>query len=428
MIGNFNEIKKEFEDTLIYSQAYPFRLNCKQLLKDWEIAKSQFIEAFGGTIWRSSEPIKVKLSEDLRRRTFNRFIEEVYREGLLYDDDFYSFLNDNIAGFFENRVVKGFPKYNIKPGSKLLKSFKKFQSNQSILRWVQDTASKYIQEDKVEGYLYLSVDPRDFLTLSENNSNWTSCHSLDGDYRAGNLSFMVDNTTIIAYIANKEKEKLKCTPNQIKCHNKKWRMLVHTNLDTNIYYSRPYPFEHETLLNIVHETISSLFFKDKLFTRPIKALSMCSFLKDNKESFLLSENERDWTPINKERANKGHLYKIYRIKDKINYKSHIGFADLIDSSVYIPTVSLKMDDKEDIDMFNIEIGKLPICPCCGEEVVTKTNSFLCDLCIAEKDADVDFYCFCSGCGAHIYEDDEAIERNGEIYCAACQAGIAGLEY
>ena len=59
-----------------------------------------------------------------------------------------------------------------------------------------------VAENKIEGYLYLSVDPRDFLTLSENDSNWYSCQSLDGDYRSGDLSYMVDGTTIVAYLAN----------------------------------------------------------------------------------------------------------------------------------------------------------------------------------------------------------------------------------
>ena len=28
----------------------------------------------------------------------------------------------------------------------------------------------------------------DYLSLSENAFNWRSCHALDGEYRAGNLS------------------------------------------------------------------------------------------------------------------------------------------------------------------------------------------------------------------------------------------------
>lgn len=98
-------------------------------------------------------------------------------------------MRDNKGGFFDNRVLLPYPSFNIPLGSKLSKSFKRFINSQEIVRWAQDTASRYMQENKIEGYLYLSIHPLDFLTISENNENWWSCQSLDGDYRSGNLSY-----------------------------------------------------------------------------------------------------------------------------------------------------------------------------------------------------------------------------------------------
>ena len=46
-----------------------------------------------------------------------------------------------------------------------------------------------LQDVKVSGDLVLSVHPLDYLSISDNNHNWYSCHSLDGEYGAGNLGY-----------------------------------------------------------------------------------------------------------------------------------------------------------------------------------------------------------------------------------------------
>lgn len=417
----------------MYSQAYPFDINAEQTLRKWLETKQSIIDLFGGkTYWRSERPIKVKLSDELRRRRFDEFLDACVDNDLIQDDDFYFFLKDNREGFFENRVVKDLPERNIHKGSKLLKSFKHFISDKELTRWVQDTASTYIQQDKIEGYLYLSVDPRDFLTLSENNSKWTSCHSLDGDYRAGNLSYMVDRTTVIAYIASGNKENLKCMPRSIKWFDKKWRMLVHINKAGNVYYNKQYPFQHEVLLDITDRAVMDKFFpkQKNSFTGPMDIGIRKIILPTGEETTL----ERNM------------MYsggKIYDTRDVIDLRNYIGYPDLIKSSNYTPIVSVLselhrqyrdeefeetgLEDDAFHRAFDITIGDKVPCPCCGEEYLRKDNSFLCNTCIAENDADEDFYCFCSGCGRHLYDDDEYVVVGDEIYCEACEKEMAGME-
>lgn len=433
MIGDFDLIKREFESILSYSQAYPFEIDSEQTLRAWLDAKQPIIDLFGGlTYWRSERPIKVKLSDELRRRRFDEFLDECVDNDLIQDDEFYFFLKDNREGFFENKVVKDFPERNIHKGSKLLKSFKHFISDREITRWIQDTASTYIQQDKIEGYLYLSVDPRDFLTLSENDSKWTSCHSLDGDYRAGNLSYMVDKTTIIAYIASGNKEHFKCMPGFMKWFDKKWRMLVHINKDGVIYYNKQYPFQHEVLLDITDRAVVDKFFpkQKNSFTGPMD-IGFREIIMPTGETELLDRNM---------------MYagsKIYDAKDVINLRNCLGYHDLIKSRNYTPIVSVlnslyqkyrdEMFDETSLEddafhrAFDITIGDKVPCPCCGEEYLQRDNSFLCDMCIAENDADEDFYCFCSGCGRHIYDDDEYVVIGDEIYCESCEREMAGME-
>ena len=87
--------------------------------------------------------------------------------------------------FYDNIVTDS--DYSPAPkGMKLVRAFKYFEKNKIVLEEIQNLASRYLQEDKVKGTLCFSVHPLDFLSLSENTYNWRSCHSLDGEYRAGN--------------------------------------------------------------------------------------------------------------------------------------------------------------------------------------------------------------------------------------------------
>ena len=437
MIGrydiNLKQMQEDIETILTYSQDYPFDLNAEQLTLQWVSAKQEFIRTFGGkTVWRSAEPIHIILTDDMKKHRFNDFVNILAANGMLNynagDISFEDFIKDNSQGFFTNKVVQSYPELKIYPGSKLIKSFKKFVPDQNIVRWIQDTASQFIQEDKVLGYLYLSVDPRDFLTLSENNENWTSCHSLDGDYRAGNLSYMVDNTTLIAYLADENQEQLKCMPEGMLWNSKKWRMLLHTNLSSIVYYDKQYPYSHDLLLNTVYETINTLFFNRELCG--LEEVGFKSILKGSK----------------KKKVDLGtnciyFLGCIDRTNRLIDVKGYNGYMDLIASNTYSPIVSVTSNGVKNItnttvcseqerkvfhDVFGIKIGKPVICPSCGKRHLARTNSFLCEYCIAEKDADTNFYCTCSSCGHHIYDTDDMYIFKDQVYCKSCYNGI--IEY
>lgn len=418
-LTGISEIQKDVEKILVYSQDYPFYLDASILMQQWKQAKAPFIEKFGGTIWKSEKIIQAPLSEKDKKDKFNEFLSYIQRT--LSMEEFDDFLRQNYEGFFSNRVIKDYPSKRIRQGAKLVKSFKHFVHDEDMIRWAQDLASEYIQEDKIEGYLYLSVDPRDFLTLSENNANWGSCHSLDGDFRAGNLSYMVDNTTFIAYIANEKQERLRCMPQGMVWNSKKWRMLVHINESSTIYYNKQYPFHSGELLNTADAVITSLFSPKQEFVNPIRygfrTINLGEYETGLSNNYLISPAS-----------------DVYDTKEVINDTDHLGFVDLISSSSYAPIINLPLDNERQCieaddrkkvfhDTFDIKIGGQVVCPCCGERFIERDDSFLCEMCIAEKDADEDFYCICAGCGGRIYEDEEIIEIKGDYYCERCHNGM-----
>lgn len=426
---DLQKIQKDFEGIIKYSQNYNFNLNSERLIRQWKTAKQPFIDAFGGkTIWRSGEKISLKLTEEAKEERFQTFLEELCSKGLL-SCELDSFLQDNKNGFFSNKVVKENPIYGVHQGSKLVKSFKHFFPNDnSSIRIAQDIASKFIQEDKIEGELFLSVDPRDFLTISENNCQWRSCHALDGDYRAGNINYMVDNTTLIAYISNGIDEQLLCMPKGMLWNSKKWRMLVHTNLSTNIYFSKPYPYKHNMLQEIIFDTVKEVLFPEK------------------KEEFNLLRNGT----FNKVSLSDGTEYYIdspmiaiantaFDMRDCIDTSDSLGFVDIVLSSSYLPIIAVNRKeyyrcssdifrwkyDKQKVNesfkkVFYTKIGKKAFCPCCGINTLNYDEFLVCEDCLENNGIDGDNYCFCSICGRRIYNEDEAIkDEEGLYYCDDC---------
>lgn len=416
---DLEKIQNDFESILVHSQDYPFYLDAKNLLSQWREAKNDIIASFNGElIIRSDKPIRIYLSEDQRRKRFNEFLADLDTNGIL-TAEFEAFLRDNEKGFFDNKVLLPYPSFNIPLGSKLSKSFKRFLTNKETIRWVQDTASRYIQENKIEGYLYLSIHPIDFLTISENNENWWSCQTLDGDFRTGNISYMVDKTTIIAYLASGKQEHLKCLPKGMTWNSKKWRMLLHTDGESNIYYNRQYPYESKELLQLVHNMIIKYLKND--IDQPF----------DYGFKVIQTQWGGDQLPYNQIYAGG----RIHDTRDVVDVSGYLGYSDLIHSSTYAPIIAVnkekmfvyneERDKNQNIeqaffnDAFKIKIGEKPICPCCGVEHLNRENSFLCEYCIAEKEADEDFYLTCNSCYHRIYDEDEIYWMDDRPYCKEC---------
>ena len=422
---DLQKMQRDLESIICYSQDYPFSLNAKNLIDEWYTQKRKLIDTLfnGKVIIRSSHPIKIYLSEKQKQSRFNEFIN-ILDEQKVLTTEFESFLRDNEKGFFDNRVLLPYPSFNIPLGSKLSKSFKKFIDDSDTVRLAQDTASRFIQENKIEGYLYLSVHPLDFLTISENNEEWSSCHSLDGDYRAGNLSYMVDQTTIIAYLADDKMEHLRCLPTDMTWNSKKWRMLIHTDGIHNIYYNRQYPYESEALLNEVYKMVNVLM--NEIMYPPINY---------GFNAIQNSQGKIDLLTYNQLCAGG----RIFDTRDIIDVKDYLGYSDLLLSKSYTPIVSLNKDlffdyienrhygREQEIETFNkvfkIKVGEQVICPCCGKEFIKRGDSFLCENCIAENDADEDFYLKCDGCGHRIYEEDEIFWMDDRPYCKKCHIEI-----
>lgn len=412
------EIKQQFSDVIRYSQNIPYP-EVDDLFDRWLSGKRDFIEAFDGQLIHEVGKVTFHFDETTKKDRFEHFINYVYE--LTDDYTFYEFLKHNQDGFFANLVDapwitrdgKSIPK-----GMKLLKSFKYFEKNPRHLEEIQNMASRIIQENKVEGTLCFSVHPLDYLSISENSYNWRSCHALDGEYRAGNLSYMVDNTTVICYLKGIDNVELPSFPANVLWNSKKWRVLLYVSNSWDIIFAgKQYPFGSDAGMDIVKDKFLKLIRKD-----PYAYCDWISPIADEVED------------------NKGNIYELNydyiwmrgdlkRLTDVVkDGPGSLQFNDVLRSSVYKPHYTayrnvdwLKQYDEE------IVVGGRCKCLRCNSSWITNPETMQCDDCELEYGVEEnDVYGHCDCCDCRIVLDDaysvgwdRVCENCYEEYCFDC---------
>lgn len=431
------QIQRDIESVIKYSQEYPFDVDMHDIVNQWYRSKKFFIDTFGGQPIKriTKEPLSFTLSPQEKGSIFTNMIDDIEQHGQLFsynEEEDYTlndFLHENETGFFNNRVVVDHPSLKIRKNMKLLKCFKYFLPDFTTTRNIQDVASRYIQEDRITGHLYLSVHPLDFLSMSENNCGWRTCQSLDGDFRAGVINYMLDDTTFMAYLADEEDDKLRPFPDGMLWNSKKWRVLLHTNqFESIIYYNRQYPYNSDTLLACVHQYIYSHISNG---FRPPETIGFKHFKVGRKEV----DSTFNYIYMPERQC-------IYDTRETIDESGSLGYTDLCYSSDFVPMASTLQSnlsnyhrvcfeadsEREDWDKafheeFDISIGKRYKCLKCGSGDLKRFNSFLCEDCIVEEDLDEDNYMKCDCCGRRIYPDDQFYDIDEEKLCETCYDAI-----
>lgn len=124
--------------------------------------------------------------------------------------------------------------------------------------------SQCLNQKVLKGDLCISIHPLDYMTMSDNASDWSSCMSWEnnGDYRLGTVEMMNSSYVVVAYLKGKEDYKFfdysGNTYFEYSWNNKKWRSLFVVT-DDFITSVKPYPYESEDLskaaMRLIAETI-----------------------------------------------------------------------------------------------------------------------------------------------------------------------------
>lgn len=112
---------------------------------------------------------------------------------------------------------------------------------------------------KISSDITLSIHPLDFMTMSDNDSNWSSCMSWKnfGSYRCGTVEMMNSAFVVIAYSKAKEPMDLFDDSEEYKWNNKTWRELFIVTKDF-IYPIKGYPYHSAEFEKFVINKIAEL--------------------------------------------------------------------------------------------------------------------------------------------------------------------------
>lgn len=238
--------------------------------------------------------------------------------------------------------------------------------------------SQILNSTKVHGTLCLSIDPLDYITMSDNDSNWSSCMSWadhNGEYHGGTIEMMNSPDVLIAYI--KSDEPYYPCGNSYPFSNKKWRQLIIAHKDI-LLGNRHYPFhceeaEQEALYWVkeIMETTMSCSFSNELIP-----------LRNNS-----NRNPKD----------------VY-----LNISTDVMYNDVYDTrNGFLTTVPVDHN-------IELDISGPRNCMSCGELIDLEAPPEWVT-CIHCNDAVI-----CENCGAYVVNDDSYFSNSlGQCFCRDC---------
>lgn len=198
----------------------------------------------------------------------NQEMSEENKDGFLFANNIYNFILDKIQKGIKYKGRNHKKTLQIQPGMKPIKALQKiieYFKDEYSFNYFDDFKkihSLILNDNNLKGHLCFSIHPLDFMTMSDNNSNWSSCMSWveEGCYRTGTIEMMNSNNVICCYL---EAESPFCFNSDYEgeegyiWNNKKWRSLVYITKDI-IMSGKPYPYVNEDISKYLINTIKDL--------------------------------------------------------------------------------------------------------------------------------------------------------------------------
>lgn len=121
--------------------------------------------------------------------------------------------------------------------------------------------SQALNQKKLKGRLTLSIHPLDYMTMSDNECDWSSCMSWkeDGCYRQGTVEMMNSPMVLVAYLESANNPMaIPLSGGKVEYwNNKKWRELFIVNNDI-ICEVKSYPYRNKNITGEVLDWLKEL--------------------------------------------------------------------------------------------------------------------------------------------------------------------------
>ena len=248
----------------------------------------------------------------------------------------------------------------------------------SDLEYFRRRHSLALNTKKLFGNLCLSIHPLDYMTMSDNANDWSSCMSWEefGEYRMGTVEMMNSPCVVVAYLAS-ENETFPI--GGYNWNSKKWRSLfiVDPNFIANV---KAYPYQNDNLTKKVMETLAEL--ADWLPQEPTEY----SVYTESDEASLINDK----------------LVKLYFSTNKM-------YNDFGSTTSFL-LINPEYSKSELIDTDYNYSGESE-CMACGGTNVSREDTLLCEECDPSS--------CCMYCGEYVDEDELITLGNGTEVCSYC---------
>lgn len=271
-----------------------------------------------------------------------------------------------------------------------------------------------IQQNVVSGHLCLSVHPLDYLSLSENIHNWRSCHALDGEYRAGNMNYMMDENTVVCYLRADKQAILPHFPEDVIWNSKKWRVLIYMADDETMFFlGRQYPFSSLKGIELIKNKLLPAVIPYSTWDKYHQPVSV-DIVHDTYSQENINICAGNLIPLG------NGLLPLKSIV--INGKNTYQFNDVLSSSCYTPLYSYRFhpfyDTGETTIRTQVHIGKQCLCPKCNKNYIDFNERLTCEECDMTENNDNYFTCDMCGTVNHI-EYEYVLPMSDTIVCQSC---------
>ncbi len=217
---------------------------------------------------------------------------------------------------------------------------------------LRDKVANLMQTRKIKSKIAVSIDPYDYLTMSQNNHGWQSCQRIDGgEWTTGTISLMFDEATMIAYKHSGIDQPYNIKHYKFTGNSKSWRQCIYLDKETSGFAtSRQYPYQSGEITKAIRALIEKRI--SEYFEVPNRWIVSNNQGMDYKEG-----SETVYHDLNN-----GHDYKVALLKAG---KSEI----------------------------KVEVGSDIICVSCGRKITGSRDKLVCKSCGNHHDDgdDDDYY-------------------------------------
>ena len=410
--ANEKTMMEDYIDTYALPENYQRQASLEKIMRYWNTHKDNYLYRMLGNKFIIEKPFSIREPFDSIRdrmydvvRKHNEFITNftcaLYDASKIKSTTPIYFLEQmtKVYTLAKNRIEDEFIIEAYNPNGEC----KKFSAHKNskvvpligkIAKWVgiDEGYEKFridhsiaLNTAKLEGTLCLSIHPLDYMTMSDNESNWDSCMKWRGNgcYRSGTVEMMNSEMVVVGYF--KSDNKTMSMPGGGEWNSKKWRELFIVNPEL-IMDVKAYPYESDEL------TLACLTWIRELVEKNI------GWNNFQTEYGRWNPDYDDWT---------------FGGYDRVSFDTGYMYPDINES--YTRHFYYVTNGNHENDYLYCDYSGEFVCMCCGELGDLDEGdegSLICVDCIPTR-------YYCDSCGAWEYSLEDLHRVGDSYFCDSC---------